>query len=1323
MRLKLRSVVGRFLPAVLWVAVGLRQPASDVVINEIMYHPVSQNENEEWVELYNTASTTATLSGWRFIGAITYLFPPGTQIGPDGYLVVAKSIPDFQALYTTSTADVIGGYTGQLGNGGEAFLLYDNLVQQVDSVAYDDEGHWPTAADGDGPSLELINPALDNAIPQSWAAGTVGGTPGLPNSQFAADPAPFVVLPIHSPAVPRPTDWITVSARVFDESAIARVDLYYRADETTGPFSTIPMLDNGGNGDALPGDGVYGAIIPQQPRGTILEFWIQAEDSSAQTIDFPPSAPTENMLLQVDNETFDVDRSPYRVVMKAADHEELHTRNPWSNVLLNATFIRGSEIWYNVGVRFRGKGSRNQNRVRKSYRIQFTEQEPFGEIENLNLNAQYIRCQALNMDLCQRAGIPAPDTQFAYLIFKYHDKNTHLEYDGDPVGEPDLEVMGWRVQMQDTNRDYLRKWFPGNSNGNLYRGVYCAFDRQADFTYLGPDKNIYRCPYEKKTNETQDDFSDVIELCDIFTFTTDTLFTSLVQDYVDVPEWMRYGSCMAMISIDETQIWTTRGDDYFLYFDPATSPPLPTAHLLPWDLDESNINPYKTIWLATRPNVQRVSQNPDFTPRYFRYIQDLLDDHYTAEIMIPKVEATAPYGGFEVLPGLRTDTIPIDDLTNYVHERIAYLEGVISRELVVNVPGTARVGGEYVAVYPTIYLNGRGETAWTRWVTVDGFDAGYEHLTGNWGDYRIDLQPGLNTNVVECLTTAGVAISTETVTIRYGTSPTLVCGTLTGDETWTAAGSPYHLTCDVVVPDGLTLTIGPGTAVLLDPGVSLYVLGTLTAVGTATDPITFSPASGGSVPETLVPPGAIWRFDDTGTDLGSSWTAPGYDDAAWTSGPAELGYGDGDEATTVSTGPDPFVNSPCYYFRHEFDVADPNDYRELLLDVIRDDGIVVYLNGSELARDNMATGPVTFDTWAASRATTLSGENEWKPLGPVDTFPLVSGPNVIAAEVHQFNATSSDLSFDLHLAGALQDPSWGVIGFNGADGPCQLVNCVFSGGSTAGAYRGMVSVAGSTVDIVDCRFSSQGYFGVHGLNGSGLLTVRNCYFEQNDRTAIQATDTPVMVEGSTFLRRTQTGGRAIWLSGLTDPPSQIIGNDILGGASDLVGIEDANVSVSGNLIRAAGEAALQIGSGSQVTCDHNLILDSRRGIVVRNGATALIDHNTLYGNATGIECEEDGAAPGSGGGEATLVNTIVWATKNSVAVDAASMVTITYSDIEDGFSGTGNFFLDPAFVAAGFRDLRIQNGSPCADGGENGTYVGAFPALPGPSEVRHWEIY
>ena len=169
--------------------------------------------------------------------------------------------------------------------------------------------------------------------------------------------------------------------------------------------------------------------------------------------------------------------------------------------------------------------------------------------------------------------------------------------------------------------------------------------------------------------------------------------------------------------------------------------------------------------------------------------------------------------------------------------------------------------------------------------------------------------------------------------------------------------------------------------------------------------------------QVLVPAGASWKYDDTGTDLGSGWRALEYDDSSWSVGPAQLGYGDGDEATVISYGPNASQRYPCSYFRHSFDVVDPAAYSSLTVKIIRDDGCVAYLNGTEVVRDNMPAGTISYGTWA-STAIGAPAESTWYSF-TVNASLLVPGTNVIAVEVHQGNATSTDLSFDLEIDAAL----------------------------------------------------------------------------------------------------------------------------------------------------------------------------------------------------------------------------------------------------------------------------------------------------------------
>src|SRR5687768_11833446 len=81
-------------------------------------------------------------------------------------------------------------------------------------------------------------------------------------------------------------------------------------------------------------------------------------------------------------------------------------------------------------------------------------------------------------------------------------------------------------------------------------------------------------------------------------------------------------------------------------------------------------------------------------------------------------------------------------------------------------------------------------------------------------------------------------------------------------------------------------------------------------------------------PVGLIPANATWKYNDAGTDQGTAWRAVGFNDQSWAIGPAQLGFGDGDEATILNRGPNGWVTA---YFRHSFAVANPAAFTNLTM--------------------------------------------------------------------------------------------------------------------------------------------------------------------------------------------------------------------------------------------------------------------------------------------------------------------------------------------------------------------------------------------------------
>ena len=173
--------------------------------------------------------------------------------------------------------------------------------------------------------------------------------------------------------------------------------------------------------------------------------------------------------------------------------------------------------------------------------------------------------------------------------------------------------------------------------------------------------------------------------------------------------------------------------------------------------------------------------------------------------------------------------------------------------------------------------------------------------------------------------------------------------------------------------------------------------------------------NGSSATHTILPAGAIWKYLDNGSNQGTAWRAMGFDDSGWSSGPAEFGYGDGGETTVVGFGANAADKHITTYFRRTFEVEDAATVNGLILRLLRDDGGVVYLNGTEVWRSAMPTGAIDSETLASSGA---AGADETTFFVKTDVSPgvLVEGTNTVAVEIHQSAASSSDLSFNFELA-------------------------------------------------------------------------------------------------------------------------------------------------------------------------------------------------------------------------------------------------------------------------------------------------------------------
>lgn len=881
----------RILPALfcstfgcLFVASGIVQ--ASVRINEIMYHPASGDPRESYVELYNSGGTPVNLTGWRFGKGLDFAFPSSTAIAPLGYLVVAADRAAFSRKYPQVT-NVLSGWTAPMSS---HLVLLDGNGTTINEVNYSNDGDWATRVlvrgrtnsfghagwewdaphDGLGSSLELMNPNLPNNYALNWGPSTkANGTPGQPNSLLTANVAPIITDVAHAPVLPKHTDSVSVTARLVDENLSAvTVTLFYRHAETGTPsaFLSVPMLDDGVHNDALASDGTYGAVLPLEPEGTVIEFYLQARDTEGHVRVYPSVAPpvdssrTANLLYQVAEERDQGKQPIYRIIMTEMEREELYEIGKGcpsmdSDAQMNATWITtdgvtsggaNTQVRYNAGVRNRGHGTRSNNP--NNYHLKIPADRPWKNKTGINLNSHYTQSQVLGSALFRHAGLPMPESQAVQLrvnstnlmLFPYEDGRAF-----------DTHSFGSYAANELYNEDFLTRAFALDPSGNSYRGIrdqtLCdpARNSVADLSWHGPDyaTGAYTNAYFKQNNFLQNDWSDLLDLIAVLNNQNgyeEAEYASNVLRRINVDEWMKYMAMNTLLDNSETSLANSAGDDYGLYRGAQDT----RFVVLPYDLDSvmgrgvSGVPPHHSLFSMTNLAVMdRFMKTPEFAPIYYKWLKRLADTLFAPAQMNPLLDQL--FFGF--LP-----QEAIDNFKAFNSSQTAWVQSQIPLSLTVSNELTVQSGYPY-STRSTVSLFGNAPAIDTRTVLINGSPAIWTAWRAAWSAPAVPLNPGVNRVLVQALDASGAEIARTFADIWYDDGTDQAVGsTLSSDAVWTAAAGPYRLTSSLRIASGATLTIEPGVTVFMPAGADLTVDdgGRLIAEGTAAAPIRFAPVPG-----------------------------------------------------------------------------------------------------------------------------------------------------------------------------------------------------------------------------------------------------------------------------------------------------------------------------------------------------------------------------------------------------------------------------------------------------------------------------------------------
>ncbi|MDB4383945.1 lamin tail domain-containing protein, partial [Akkermansiaceae bacterium] len=643
---------------------------TSIVINEIMYDAPSDHGTAEYIELYNRSTEVVDLTGWEITDGVRFDFPDGTSIAPGGYLVVAANQDYLTAAH--GNIPVVGNWRGSLRDTGELIRIEDANGNLVDEVDYLPEGDWPNLADGDGSSMELRHPDMDNNISTAWAdsdesqkstmqnftytgefersywlpltsgqelhthlvgdahvilenisvtlnnsgsnllrnSGVMSptnssaqgwvcqgthwqsfmdggklnlistghgdnkgnraevdfatspvagqsytlsfdarwvngksriifqtldhgfgttfllpipenlGTPGAANSALLNAPAPTVTGVIHSPAVPKQGNPVTVTARVDSAGPLTSVDLVHRLDNSSGNGTWIrtTMTDQG--------DGLYSATVSQNTSNNqITQFYVEAISGTSATTQ-PKFGAARPAMWIVDNREMPDILLQERFIISNYDRQALTTNigggpafnynfpRP-SNQFFNATFIANeSEIYYNAEIRKSGS--------------------PFTRATNANIDHGKWKLpgdrlfRGRRRSVIDASGTPQgsgtprfyDDRVARYFLYQLGHPVNEIEFTHTVVNNGPFNL---RENHEPISNDFLKRNFKNGSKGTLLRiddqWRFTSDDgdarqsRNADWAYKNSENPIaYHSEWLMRTRESDYDYGNFIEL-------------------------------------------------------------------------------------------------------------------------------------------------------------------------------------------------------------------------------------------------------------------------------------------------------------------------------------------------------------------------------------------------------------------------------------------------------------------------------------------------------------------------------------------------------------------------------------------------------------------------------------------------------------------------------------------------------------------------------------------------------------------------------------------------------------------------------------------
>ena len=985
------------------------QDFAGLKVTEIMYHPpvfgTNTSDDLEFLELKNIGTNLLDLSGLQFTDGLTFNFTNGTKLAPGAFFVLARHAAAFSAKYPGVTIN--GLFTGKLDNNGEKLTLAHVLGTNVFSFTYNNAVPWPITPDGYGFSLVRANIAGDPDASSSWRpSANPGGSPGADDPAVSIAPVVINEILTHTdlPQLdaielrnPTATN-VNVGGWFLSDDALLpkkfRIPngttipaggfaVFYETNfnATPGVFPSFALNSHGESLFLFSGDANtnltgyshsfdYGAAANGVSFGRYVlstgdEDW---PAMSALTLSASNAAPRVGPLV--------INEVMYHPALGYDEFVELFNLSATNVLLYDAAFPTNS--WKLTGLNYTFSNNvsvppggyllvvaMDPAAFRTKYAVPAPVQilGPFPGV--LQDSGERLRLE--RPDAPETNGTP-------YLVVdevRYNDKLPWpLGADGDG---PSLQR---RTPTNYGNEP--TNWFASG----ITPGAVNFFNQPPTVALTSPTNGaMFSVPVNVTLAATANDIDGSVVGVEFYEGAV-KIGEATNAPYSFVWSNVVEGTHVIVAKARDNGLAVTTSSASTITVNP---PPIGTGTGLRGDYYD-NID-------FTGPRVRRVdpivsfdwgngSPDPSMGPEQFSV-------RWTGQVQPRFSEAYTFYTVSD--DGIRlwiNNQLLID---RYVDQGPTEWSGVLNLQ-----------AGVLYDIRIEYYENGGGAAASLLW-SAPSVPKELIPSTQLYPPNTTNLPP-----IVTLTSPATGAVFVASSPINFTVNATDPDGTIAKIEYVANAAkfatntvSPFSVTWSNALAGSYSLT-----AIATDDG----------GASRTSAPVSITVVAGFTTNVTLIATGSVWKYLDNGSDQGGGWTTLGFNDSGWSNGPAQLGYGDGDERTVVSFGGNISAKYITTYFRRALVVTNYAAFTALNVRVLRDDGAVVHLNGSEVFRSNMPGGGINYLTLASGNAL-VDDETITYYSTPVAAGYLVPGTNVIAVEIHQVSATSSDISFDFGMTG------------------------------------------------------------------------------------------------------------------------------------------------------------------------------------------------------------------------------------------------------------------------------------------------------------------